>query len=301
MPKDSLTDDVLTNEFTPTSLVDSGAHAGPEPAMSALRQSLPAASVIEMCIRNNTLGAIPPASLTHFVMDFSCCTENATPKHIVAQTGRWDSVPANLVTEDTAFFEDAKGESPLHYAAKAGKLREVPATLFTQESVMYPDMAGSRVLHTAALAGHISQIPQEFLTRENLSAPQDPVWSNASGKTSYHFAATSGTLCDLPPEALKRSDLLLKDKSGATPLHAAAAFRKLDRIPRGIVQAEDLSVVDERGRSVEAVARGFGCQDQAWNLVDDFRGTSVVLLHSLPADPQASPATSTAKPIDRVF
>jgi ankyrin repeat protein len=300
-PAASLTNEILTSEFTPTSFLESKAPAVPEPARSALRHSLPAASVVEMCIRNNTLGAIPPASLTPYVMHGVCCSGSATPMHIVAQTGQWDSVPANLVTEDVAFLEDGKGESPLHYAAKAGKLREVPATLFTQESVMYPDRAGNRVLHTAALAGHISQVPQEFLTRENLSSPQDPGWSNASGKTVYHFAAASGTLGDLPLEALKRSDLLLKDKSGATSLHDAATFRTLGKVPRGIVQAEDLSVVDRRGLSVEAVARGFGCQDQAWDLVGDYRGSPVVLLQSLPADPQAGLASSMSKSIDRIF
>jgi hypothetical protein len=256
-------------------------------------------SVIEICVRNGSVAAIPRSALTPEVMNANTCSGEATAMHVVAETGCWDSVPAELVTTETASLRDGLNETPLHCAAKEGKLREVPAKLLTLASVMQPSGWGDTPLHRAALWGHISQMPANLLTRENLSVPHRSVGGLPVGKTSYHYAARSGTLGDLPSHTLERSDLLRGDSAGMTPLHDAVIARTLARVPKGIVQVEDLSVIDESGRSVEALARVSDCRDQALDLVHDHPRSLAGLLHPLPADPQAGLATSASKRIDR--
>jgi ankyrin repeat protein len=290
MPEASLTKEVLIELAGTRSLAIDEPRKPASPAGTALPR--PWMSVIEICIRNGSVAAIPRSALTPEVMNANTCSRAATAMHIVAETGCWNNVPADLVTIETAFLRDSMHETPLHYAAKAGKLRDAPAKLFTRASVMNCSRRGETPLRDAALAGHISQMPSEFLTRGNLSD------ANKTGKTSYHFAARSGTLADLPPHTLERSDLLRGDSNGVTPLHDAATFKKLSEVPRGIVQSEDLTAVDGRGCSVEAIACFFGCHDQAWALADSCHGPSV-LLHSLPADPQVGPSIPTSEWIDR--
>ena len=293
VPKASLTKEVLT-QLANTRM--KFLHEPREPAQP-VREALtrPEMSVIEVCLRNGSVKAIPRSALTTEVMHANTCSKGATAMHVVAETGCWNSVPAELETSRVAFLRDNMNESPLHYAAKSGKLGEAPPALFWQTTVTHRSDTGNTPLSDAAVYGHISQIPSEFLTRENLSA------THVEGKTVYHFLASSGTLGDLPPSALERSDLLRKDKFGATPLHDAALSKKLGKVPRGIVQSEDLGVVDKRGASVETIACSFGCQDQAWEMVGDHRSTPVASLQSLPAEPQVRPASSTSKSIDRIF
>jgi ankyrin repeat protein len=299
VPKSALTEEVLTKSANTRKR---SLHEPREPAQP-VREALtrPEMSVVEICIRNGSMSAIPRSALTRNVMNANTCSRKATAMHIVAENGCWDSVPANFVTERTARLRDANGETPLHYAANSGKLSEVPERLFTPASVMQPDDWGDTPLHRAALSGYISQMPSEFLTRKNLSVPDRMNLGGGSGKTSYHYAASSGTLGDLPSDALERSDLLRKDKSGWTPLHDAAFVRRLDKVPRGMVQPEDLDVANERGLTVETAALTYGCLDHAQDIINDSRGLGVVSLHSLPADPQTLTSSPTLAWVFRDF
>jgi hypothetical protein len=122
---------------------------------------------------------------------------------------------------------------------------------------------------------------------------------NHLGRTPYHYAANSGTLGDLPPAILQRSDLLLEDNRGWTPLHEAAAAGMLDAVPRGIIQPQDLEkqwqVPFGPGVSVQETAERAGCGDQAQRLVAANSATShITLLSSLPADAHTG-GTSAAK------
>ena len=285
VPEASLTKDVLIKSAAPREFSE----ATPRLLMS----------VIEICVRNGSVAAIPRSALTPEVMNANTCSGEATAMHVVAETGCWDSVPAELVTTETSSLRDGLNETPLHYAAKEGKLREVPVKLLTPDSVMQPSGWGDTPLHRAASWGHISQMPADLLTRENLSVPHRSTGGLPVGKTSYHYAARSGTLGDLPPHTLERFDLLRGDSTGMMPLHDAAMARRLARVPKGIVLVDDLSAIDESGRSVEGLACVFDCRDQLLDPFHDHPISPSLLLHHLPADPQASLATSASKPIEQ--
>jgi ankyrin repeat protein len=251
-------------------------------------------SVIEICVRNGTVAAIPPAVLTPELMNSHRCGVGQTVMHIVAETGRWNAVPSELVTESTAFLEDAHGRTPLHYAARAGKLREVPTKLFTSKSVMHGDDWGDTPLHYAALAGHISFMPKEFLTRTNLSAMAETARAPGTRKTSYHYLATSGSLGLLPGGTLDSTDMRRRDSEGNTPLHDAAAANTIHLVPE-IIEVEDRRLRDKKGQTFEDIAEraGRGALAESWarRAVDASRTakrTAEVGRYSMPADPQGS-------------
>jgi len=297
VPKSSLTEEILTSSSATASSADSPSDRINEPASPRSRVALPATSrsVIELCMWNGSVAAIPSSMLTPGVMNAQTCSLGASAMHIVAELGCWDSIPADSVTDETAFLEDERGRTPLHYAAKEGKLREVPAKLFMQASVMHLNEWGETPLHNAALGGHISQIPLQFLTRGNLSSRD-----GFAGKSAYHYAARSGTLGDLPSTVLGRDDLLVGDNEGMTPLHEAATAKMLDAVPRGIVKMEDLDVRGEYQVSVQTLADFHGCGLQARRLSGYNLQKAIASMDSLPAEPQTGPPTPMSELLEKV-
>jgi hypothetical protein len=238
-------------------------------------------SVIEMCVRGGLVDALPSSALTPEVMTAPACGVRATAMHIIAETGRWNNVPANLLNAATLLHENASGQTPLHYAAQSGKLREIPERLFSEAAVLKQNNVGDTPLHHAARGRNISQFPPEFLTRENLSVVND------RGHSVYHCLAGNGTLGDLPPGALDRSDLWRRDNYGVTPLGEAAAMGTLDAVPPGMFEREDLEIGWRAGSDDYNMRKAkTDCGHKA-PLAGVFPILPAASSFSLPAEPQA--------------
>lgn len=168
------------------------------------------------------------------------------------QSGDFEIVPKNLLTEENTILDGTDKKTVLHLIAKSRQLYLLPPEILTPKAlkVRFKDFdangrpwVGQRLIDTIVSNRCANLVPKENYTKELLEEPRH------DGQTLLHLLASTKQFDAVPTENITAENIRLKNKEGSQVLDLISQDQ-LHLVPGNLLDEEDLLKFTESGDRV---------------------------------------------------